>query len=199
MNFRNILIIVFATFQLYPALAQNTPQEEAIQLFQEGKYTEALPIYKRLITLFPKDPRYQYYEGVCMVQANTSLTKAIDYLKFAEDKPVPRDVYFFLGKAYHYLYRFDDALDNYLKFQQFGERSEKEKWQCDMHINMAKNGKRLLEKQTVLDVYKVDSVSRDELFSSYNRLMKSGKFQEIAEKSFLFGESKPRTTWRFIP
>ncbi|HEY4788799.1 MAG TPA: hypothetical protein VIH57_22260, partial [Bacteroidales bacterium] len=199
MKFRDILIILVYTFQSYSVLAQNTPQEEALQLFQEGKYTEALPIYKRLITLFPKDPRYQYYEGVCMVETNTNLTKAIDYLKFAADKSVPRDVYFFLGKAYHYLYRFDEALDYYLKFQQFGERAEKEKWQCDMHINMARDGKRLLEKQVVFDVIKIDSIKNSELFGYYNRLMKSGKFQEKNEKSFLLGDSKARTTWYFLP
>lgn len=197
MKFRYFLVIFVLACQSSFILAQNTPQEEALQLFQEGHYAEALPIYKRLITLFPKDPRYQYYEGVCLVQINTSLARAIEYLKFASDKAVPRDVYFFLGKANHYLYRFDEALDNYLKFQQFGERAEKDKWQCDMHINMARNGKRLIERQVTVDVHMVDSVKPEELFSFYNRLVKGGKFQEKSEKSFL-GEAKSKT-WRFVP
>ena len=198
MNIRNILVIL-VTFLSFPSIAQNTSQEEALQLFEEGRYTEALPAYKRLVTLFPKDPRYQYYTGVCMVQTNTDLGKAIEYLKSATDKSVPRDVYFFLGKAYQYQYRFDDALYAYLQFQQFGERLEKDKWQCDMHIIMARNGKKLLERQAVIDVHKAETVSRDEMFGYYNKRLKSGQFKEKTEKTFLLSESKARTTWRFIP
>lgn len=198
MNLRNILILFLALQPLY-SIAQNTPQEEATQLFESGQYAEALPIYKRLTTLFPKDPRYQYYYGICLVQTNNDLAKAVDYLMAASEKSVPRDVYFFLGKAYHYQYRFDDALDAYLKFQQFGERQEKEKWQCDMHIAMARNGKRLTEKQAHINVYKVDSVSYSELFGYYNSLIKSGKFQEKQNKNIFGNESKSGISWRFVP
>lgn len=198
MNFRYILVLVVVLLS-HPGLAQNTPQEEAQQLFEEGKYIEALPAYKRLVTLFPKDPRYQYYAGVCMVQSNTDLPKALSYLNASTDKPVPRDVYFFLGKAYHYMYRFDDALDAYLKFQQFGDRVEKEKWQCDMHIAMARHGKRLVERQVMLKVSKVETIDKDELFGYYNKLLKSGKFQEKPDRQSIFGDTKSRTTWCFIP
>jgi hypothetical protein len=198
MNLRNILIL-FLALQSFSSIAQYTPQEEATQLFESGHYSEALPIYKRLVTLFPKDPRYQYYYGICLVQTNNDLIKAIDYLKVASEKSVPRDVYFFLGKAYHYQYRFDEALDAYLKFQQFGERPEKEKWQCDMHIAMARNGKRLTEKQAQIEVYKVDSVSPNQLFSYYNGLLKSGKFQEKSTKNIFGSDSKPGNSWRFMP
>jgi len=199
MNFRNILVIVIVALQSLSSIAQYTPQEEALQLFEDGRYLEAMPVYKRLVTLFPKDPRYQYYLGACMVQSNIELSRATGYLQFASEKSVPRDVYFFLGKAYHYQYHFDEALDAYLKFQQFGERLEKEKWQCDMHINMARNGKRLLGKQAIINVFKVDSITRDELFAYYNSRIKSGKFQEKTEKTFLGSESKARNTWRFMP
>jgi len=180
-------------------MAQYTPQEEAMKLFEDNQYLEALPIFKRLASLFPKDPRYQYYTGVCMVQSNTDIKRAVDYLSFAVDKSVPRDVYFFLGKAYLYQYKYDEALNAFLKFQQFGERSEKEHWQCDMHIAMARNGQRILEKECNINVYKSDTINRKELFSYYNRFLSNGKFQEIADRSFPFAESKDRSTWRFVP
>lgn len=198
MNFKYFLILVITLFSLR-GLAQNTPQEEAQQLFEEGKYTEALPAYKRLVTLFPKDPRYQYYAGVCMVQSNTDLSKALTYLNASADKSVPRNVYFFLGKAYHYLYRFDDALVAYLKFQQFGDRVDKEKWQCDMHVAMSRNGKRLLERKVMLKVIKTETIGKDELFDYYNRLLKSGKFMEKPDRQTIFDDSKSRTTWCFMP
>ncbi len=190
---------IFALTVPVSILAQYTPQEEALTLFEDNQYSGALPIFKRLTSLFPKDPRYQYYVGVCMVQSNTELKKALDYLSFAAEKTVPRDVYFFIGKALLYQYKFNEALDAFLKFQQFGERSEKERWQCDNHIAMARNGQRLIEKECNVNVYKADTISRKELFSYYNRFLVSGKFREIADRSFPFAESKDRSTWRFVP
>ncbi len=179
--------------------AQYTPQEEAIKLFDEKEYSEALPIFKRLTTLFPKDPRYQYYAGVCMVQSNTNLDKAIEHLTLAAEKTVPRNVYFFLGKALLYQYKFDKALDAFLRFQQFADRADKELWQSDMHIAMARNGNRLLEKECVINVYKTDTINEKDLYIYYNRLINSGKFQEVADRSFLFGNSNNHSTWRFMP
>ena len=193
------LFFIFSLTGQVSILAQYTPQEEAIKLFEENHYSEALPAFKRLSSLFPKDPRYQYYAGVCMVQSNTELKKAVDYLSIAAEKTVPRDVYFFLGKAFLYQYKFGDALDAFLKFQQFGERSEKEKWQCDMHIAMARNGQQQLSKECKVNVYKADTINRKDLFSFYNRVLTGGKFKETTDRSFPFSETKERTTWRFEP
>lgn len=179
--------------------AQISPQEEALQLFEKEKYTEALPFFKRMITMFPKDPRYQYYTGACMVQNNLDLKKAIEYLKFAADRDVPRDIYYFIGKAYSYQYLFDDALDAFLKFQQFGDRTQKEKWQCDMNISMARNARTIVLKQLVLNVYKTDTVNQENLFDVYNGFVNAGKFREKQEKNFSFRDSRTRSFWRFVP
>jgi hypothetical protein len=192
-----LLLFLFITISI-PNFAQRTPQEEALQLFEDGNYKEALPCFKRLITLFPKDARYQYYAGVCMVQNNAELQKAIDYLTFSSTKTVPRNVYFFLGKAYHYTYRFNEALEAYLKFQQFGERADKELLQCDMHINMAREGKKLLEKKYELDLRKTDTINREDLYSFYNRQLKSGKFVEKEGRSSFLSQTKDMT-WCFVP
>jgi cell division protein FtsN len=199
MKIRLLLLLFFTLIIAVPNHAQFSPQEEGLQLFENGRYSEALPIFKRLVILFPKDAKYQYYTGACMVLTNSELKTAIEYLTYASERPVPRDVYFFLGKAYHYSYRFDEALDAYLKFQQFGKRADKERWQCDMHINMARNGKKLLEKQFAFDVYKTDTISQGELFGYYNRLLKSGKFHEKKGRRSLFKEAKGQSTWCFVP
>ncbi len=197
MRFQWVLLFSFGI--IISAYGQFSPQEQALQLYEEGKYSEALPIFKRMVTLFPKDAKYQYYSGACMVLTNTELKTAINYLLFASEKPVPRNVYFFLGKAYHYTYQFDEALSAYLKFEQFGDRAEKEKWQCEMHINMARNGKTLLEKTHTFEIFKADTIDQHELFSLYNKYLKNGKFIEKSVKSSLFSESKGRSTWCYLP
>lgn len=194
----SVLILLVFLFYSFAGKSQSTPQEEALQLYAEGKYAEALPVFKRLVTLFPKDPKYQYYSGVCMVQSNTDLTKAVNYLRFASDKAIPRDVYFFLGKAYHYQYRFNEAIDAYSKFLQFGERAEKDRLQCELHIAMARNAKPLLEKLVALDVHRIDSLDADQIFSFYNKNLKNGQFKEKQIKAFPFSDVKG-SSWRFIP
>lgn len=200
MYFRLFLYISIYYFNVsFSLTAQSTIREESLKFFNEGNYSQALPLFKRQVTLFPKDPIYQYYTGVCLVQANNNLNQAIDYLTFAADGPVPSDVYYFLGKAYHLRYKFKEAVESYLKFQRYGSKSLKDKWQCDMNLEMARNGNNLLGKQCVFEVYKTDTINSSNVFDFYNSFLKTGKFIEKSEKIFSFTESKYRNTWRFIP
>ncbi|MDP4208398.1 MAG: hypothetical protein Q8928_06235 [Bacteroidota bacterium] len=196
MTIRNILLILFLCPLSLGLFAQSSPQEEARQLFENGDYAQALPKFKRLLTLFPKDAGYHYYTGVCMVQTNYNLLKSIEYLTFASNKNVPVNCYFFLGKAYHYLYRFDDAILAYQQFKQKASRQEIEKLECNRQIEMAENGKKLIAKQGLFNVYQTDSIKKEDLINFYNKKLKNGTFQkkQVKELPFLKGQ----TIWRYI-
>lgn len=196
MTIRNILLILFLCPVSLELFAQSSPQEEARQLFENGDYAQALPKFKRLLTLFPKDAGYHYYTGVCMVQTNIDLLKSIEYLTFASNKNVPVNCYFFLGRAYHYLYRFDDAILAYQQFKQKASRQEIERLECNRQIEMAENGKRLIAKQGLFNIYQTDVIKREDLFNFYNKNLKNGIFQkkQVKELPFLKGQ----TIWRYI-
>lgn len=198
------LFIYFTIYFLGSAIslnAQSTTQEEAIELFDKENYKQALPLFNHLVAFFPKDAKYQYYAGICLVQTNSNLKLAEAYLTFAANSSqnIPSDVYFFLGRTMHLQYKFEGALQAYQQFQKTGNRSLKEKLQCDMNINMVRNAKTLLDNQCIINVYKVDTVNINKLFDFYNSLLKTGKFTEKSEKIFSFKENKYRNTWRFIP
>ena len=198
LKLRALLTFLYILLSI-PLSGQTTSSEEAIQLFDKGKYAEALPVFKRMVTMFPKDPRFQYYAGACMVQTNKDLKKALEYLNYAANLSVPRNVYYFMGKAYCYLYMFDDGLEAFLKFQQYADKTDKEKWQCDMNIQMARNGKQIVQKQVILNTLHVDTVSMDNIYAYYNRFLNEGKFVEIQEKEFSLLNNKVTSTWRFLP
>ena len=196
---KGFLVIVLPLFLVSSAFSQyGTQQEEAMRLFNEGNYKDAYAQFKRLIVLFPKDPRYFYYAGICAVNTNTDLPKSIDYLNFASNKDVPRDVYFYLGKAYHLQYKFDDAIGAYLKFQQFGDRKSKEKLEVDMNLQMARNGITLISNKVDFSVYKADSINLNSIFDYYNHLLTNGKFQQKTEQLLSFKEREYKS-WRYIP
>lgn len=180
-------------------LAQNgSAQEQAMRLYSEKKYTEALGCFKKLVTQYPKDPKYFYYSGICMVQTNTSIQDAEKYLLYASEYAVPRDVYFYLGKAYHYQYKFSAATDAYQKFKQFGISDDQEKQQCDMYIAMARNGQNIFNyvKIKITDKKKTDL---NKIYTQYNSDLKNGQFKSKQEKSKNAKENSQTQEWRYEP
>ncbi|HEX2934432.1 MAG TPA: SPOR domain-containing protein [Bacteroidales bacterium] len=173
-------------------------QEQAMQLFTEGNYAEALVKFKKLLTLFPNDPKYLYYTGVCMVETNTDMGTAIQYLSKSSNSLVPRDVYFYLGKAYHYSWQFANALSQYEKFKDFGDKKQKANLQTDMWIAMAKNGMNIA-KQASIVVYKKDTIEAGKVYEFYNRYLNNGSFHESPEHWLNFWVSSKERPFSYVP
>lgn len=173
-------------------------QEQALQLFSEGNYAEALVKFKKLLTLFPKDPKYLYYNGVCMVETNTDIGTAIQYLTQSSNSLVPRDVYFYLGKAYHYSWQFANALSQYEKFKDFGDKKQKASLQTDMWIAMAKNGMNIA-KQASIVVCKKDTIEAGKVYEFYNRYLNNGSFHESPEHWLNLWVSSKQRPFSYVP
>ena len=169
-----------------------------MQLFSEGNYAEALVKFKKLLTLFPKDPKYLYYTGVCMVETNTDIETAIQYLTQSSNSLVSRDVYFYLGKAYHYSWQFANALSQYEKFKDFGDKKQKVNLQTDMWISMAKNGMNIAKQASII-VYKKDTIEVSKVYEFYNRYLNNGSFHESPEHWLNLWVSSKQRPFSYIP
>lgn len=176
----------------------SSAQEQALQLFSEGNYAEALAKFKKLLTLFPNDPKYLYYTGVCMVETNTDMGVAIQYLSKSSNSLVPRDVYFYLGKAYHYSWQFANALIQYEKFKDFGDKKQKANLQTDMWIAMAKNGMNIAKKASIV-LYKKDTIEAGKVYEFYNRYLNNGSFHESPEHWLNLWVSSKQRPFSYIP
>ncbi|MDQ3048732.1 MAG: hypothetical protein M3R27_14375, partial [Bacteroidota bacterium] len=172
---RQLRLLFFLLIFTASAKAQSTfaSEEElkaqALKLFDEDEFEEAYPLYSQLASLYPKDPNYNYRLGVCMLYASDDKEKPIPFLEFASKKPdVEKEVFFYLAKAYHLNYRFDDAIRQYQEYEKVASASKSEKLQVERQMEMCRNGKKLLRNLTDLIVIEKKEMSRTDFFRSYD-------------------------------
>src|ERR1051326_423310 len=58
-------------------------KKQANKLFEEEEYAKAYPLYSQLLSLYTKDPQYNFRFGACLLYATNDKEKAIPYLEFA--------------------------------------------------------------------------------------------------------------------
>ena len=169
------LLLITLAFSTRNASAQTTfgSEEElktqASKLFDEDKFEEAYPLYSQLTSIYPKDPNYNYRLGVCMLYASDDKEKPIAFLEFATNKPdVEKEAFFYLAKAYHLNYRFDDAIKEYNRYKNVASGAKAEKLMVDRQIEMCKSGKKLLRNLTDLIVIEKKEMSRTDFYRSYD-------------------------------
>lgn len=199
-----ILIFLLSLFycQLFSqkALSLNEVKNEANRYFEDGEFTKAYKPYTQLVANYPKEPEYNYRLGVCMIYCEPDKKKCISYLKTASknSEESPKDVKFYLGKAYHINYLFDEAIKCYSEYKLIGTSVQQKKLQVDQEIKACENGKRLLSNMTDLVVQSKKQLNEQDYFRSYDLksiggklLIKPDEFKTSAdkkkkEKSILF-------------
>ena len=144
-------------------------KKQANKLFEGEDYVAAYPLYSQLVSLYPKDPVYNYKLGVCMLNSGGDREAPIPYLEFAsQKKEVDKEVFFYLGKVYQLNYRFDNAIAAFNNFKKTGSKSQIQKLEVDLQIAMCNNGKTLLKNITDLVVLDKKELSEAEFFRSYD-------------------------------
>jgi hypothetical protein len=182
LKFIYLLLFVFC-FQVAELKSQNdfgSEQEfkkEAGKLFEDEEFVKAYPLYTQLVSLYKKDPDYNYRLGVCMLYSVEDKEKAIPYLEFALRSPseIEKEAYFYLAKAYHLNYRFDDAVRQYRNYKKVASGAKAERLQVDRQIEMCTNGKSLLRNLSDLQVIEKTEMGREDFFRTYNISTIGGK------------------------
>ena len=107
------LLFVFTSFSVLNAQTDiaESDVKTAGEKFKAGNYDEALSIYLDLLVEDPRNMEYNYRIGVCYLNTNINKAKAIPYLELVTRQPgYEPDAMYLLGRAYHFAYRFDDAI-----------------------------------------------------------------------------------------
>ena len=115
------LVVLATTVQ--SAEAQYSQSERKLlksanNYFETGRYDKALPIYMKLDSVID-DINLRYQIGLCYLKSRYEQDKAVSYLEEASISAgtlVPLDVIWYLGDAYHVVYRFDEAIKEYNKY-----------------------------------------------------------------------------------
>ncbi|MBU1720656.1 MAG: hypothetical protein KKA07_16445, partial [Bacteroidetes bacterium] len=156
---------------------------EADRLFLDQDYAAAYPLYSQLVSVYPKNPEYNYRFGVCILHADPETEKAIPFLEFAmeNDPKVDKKVYFYMGRAYHLNYNFGQAISYYQQYLQQGKnKKEIESFQVNRRIEMCNNGKRLLSKVSDLYVLNKRDINQKWFFRSYEIDDEAGKILALS-------------------
>lgn len=167
-----LLFCVFLPFSVLNAQVQSEGdlKKQAEKYFEEEEYGQAYKLYSQLVSLYPKDPEYNYKLGVCMLYSEPDKKKPFSYLQIAtaNAKDGPKEAKFYLAKTYHVNYKFDDAIKLYNEYKLIGSSANVKKLQVDREIEACRHGKRLLSNLSDLVVITKKQLNEADYFRSYD-------------------------------
>lgn len=152
----SLSILFFLTLLIVNAQSESFRKTflEANTLMEESQYEEALKKWLQLHQQQPENTNVNYRVGKCYIQSANNKKKALNYLiKAAQnttgnfnpytssEKRAPNEAYFFLGRAYHINYQFDNAIVNYNSFKEKISTKHYLYDEIDHHIEQCKNAK----------------------------------------------------------
>ena len=97
---------------------------QAKELYNEGKYAEAKPVFERFVKQAPGNASYNQWYGVCCFETG-DLAKAEKHLKVAVRRRV-QEAYRYLGEVYYHTYRFDEAEEMFDEYVTLLAKKKKE-------------------------------------------------------------------------
>ncbi len=188
-----LLCLLFCSFLSFSQFKnEGELKKQATQYFEDEDYANGFKLYSQLVANYPKDPSHNYRLGVCMLFSDPNKKKCMPYLKLAIDhiKDSEKEAYFYLGKAYHLNFQFDEAIKYYNLYKLSGASSSmQKKLLVDHEIQCCKNGKRLLANLRELVILDKKELSLTDYFRSYDLkdiggklLVKPADFTSIADK-----------------
>ena len=144
----SFILLIFSLLAVNTINAQSDKKVDpflADQNFNNGNYEAALEDYLLLLD-DSKTDKYNYNIAICYLNTNINKTKAIPYLEILTRKPKfdPNAMYL-LGRAYHYAYRFDDAIKAFNAFKQTGRGNADNLADVDRQIQFCINAKELMK------------------------------------------------------
>lgn len=131
---------------------------EAEFFFDEGNYLRALPLYVKLDQQFPGSSYYAYKSGICYLYKSDEKEKAIEYLeRVKKEEPNAEDLFFYLGRAYHLNYKFDEGISYFNQYLGSGKIDQDKKMATERYIQNCRNGKILVDKPVKAEIKNIGS------------------------------------------
>lgn len=142
---------------------------QANKLFKNESYVKATPLYLRLLSLSPKNTDYNFRYGTCLLFNADRKQEALRYLKFAaEDPKIDPLAFYFLGKAYHVNYLFNDAVRSYDKFSAEADSKVASNYPTTRLIQTCQNGRKLLMNYSEMIVFDKKEIEAEKFFRLYD-------------------------------
>ena len=162
-----VLLFSFVALFCLNSFAQNSDFKKKFDQSQiymsEGNYDKALPLLLELNALDQGNANINFRIGECYLNSLTHKTDAVTYLQDAilttsdtyneenyKERKAPLDAYFQLGRAYHFAYKFDEAIEAFEHYKTLLKgKTEAEKQMLldiDREIEYCENGKSIMKR-----------------------------------------------------
>ena len=169
-------------------------KESSLSSFDQGDYRSALPGFRTLLELDGGDPAYSYYVGRCLVGLNEGLDEAIELLYGASKRNAPKDAVFYLGRAYHLNYNFQDARTYYEKFDLTASRQEKKAYQVKLLIETCNSASEITSSYNPFELMNVTFLDLSDSLQYSQVKMKGGDLGHKPEAYFSHDEDHAALT-----
>lgn len=114
-------------------------EKKAIDFMAEGNFSAAINELDELIKNEPENDNFNYYMGVALLNTGGDKSRAVPYLeKIVENNTIPNRLYM-LGRAYHFGYRFQEAIEMFERFMKEGKGSEENQKNAPQQIVYCQN------------------------------------------------------------
>lgn len=153
------------------AISQETLDEKkarAAELFKDKKWSEAESLYASIISDSPKSHDLNFRYGTCLIYGSKNIQDAIPRLRYAvTGAGIDARAYYYLGRAYHLNYQFNDALKQYNKFKDMATPNLLKDLDVETDIKACTYGKRLLSTITDMVVIQKTELNADNFYDLY--------------------------------
>jgi hypothetical protein len=197
------LLFLFILF-FHPDMYSQDENPDFIELktafknFKQKNYEDVFPYFKKMMDTYPNDPAYNYYYGVCLLHMERNPEKALTHLQYAAENNIVNEVYFYLGVAYLKTYYFNEALENFRKFEKNASPKQKYELQFEIYLSQALNGVYLSKYVRIPSVLEITKATEEDFYTEYNTQNLEGKFINT-KADFNLNDSLPENKIVFMP
>ena len=168
--FTRILLSSFLLLHLLTTHAQIISSGEGLNknqkdqdIFQEGEYwfeqenyTAAYVEYEKLIEKYPNEAILNYRMGVCELFMSHKWAESLEHLlKVPYEKYQKSEYPFFLACSYHFNLKFDEAIEEFNKFNKGKYGTKDMKAEAKLYIKNCEVGKRLVANPVKVDILNI--------------------------------------------
>ena len=195
-----LLLLVLTAHLSFAQEAEADLKLKADKLFDAEQFVEATPQFLHLIALNPRSPEYNYKYGTCLLFNSYKKQDAFKYLNYSITDPnIAPEAYFYLGKAFHLNFQFNEAIKNYNIYIQKSGGKPNPNFDIDHQIEMCQNGKKLLTTITDLVVLEKKEIEYASFFRLYNLADIGGVMLITAEYQSKIDKKKNHTPLIHFP
>ncbi|MFZ5554099.1 MAG: OmpA family protein [Bacteroidota bacterium] len=150
-------LFVFALINLFLVSVSVAQSKEVKKLVKsarkalsEADYDQAKSLYNQLLEKDNSNPEYYFEAGLAYFNSEVEKDKSVTYFEEALKKSTGdtiAEIFYYLGKSYHYIHQFDRAIYYYNQFRRYiseGDAGEFLTGDINRLIEMSNHGKELL-------------------------------------------------------